>query len=196
MINSLSEIKLINDSIDKEDLLALSCWLISNPKLTKGELTLKLEQDFAKFIGSKYSVFCNSGSSAILLALLAIKEEYFLKNQKIVVPSLSWVTDVSIPMNFGMEVILCDCNMEDLSVDLEHLEQIFKKEHPSIFILVSVLGLVPLMSEIQELCKKYDVVLLEDNCESLGSKYKGQNLGTFGMMSCFSTYYRTYYFYY
>lgn len=184
-----TKISLINDSIDKEDLWDLACWLVTNPRLTKGELTLKFEQEFARFIGTKFSVFCNSGSSAILLALSVIKEEYKLKNNKIVVPSLSWITDVSIPINLGFDVILCDCNLEDLSVDLENLEKIFQQENPSVFILVSVLGLIPKIEEIKNLCQKYEVLFIEDNCESLGSKYNDQNLGTFGLMSLFSTYY-------
>ncbi len=79
--------------------------------------------------------------------------------------------------------------MENLSVDLEHLEHIFKEEKPAFLLLVSVLGLVPNMSEITRLCCKYGVLLLTDNCESLGSTFKGKELGTFGLMSTFSTFF-------
>ena len=88
-----------------------------------------------------------------------------------------------------MEPILVDCNLTNLSVDLEHLEEIFIKSSPSALLLVSVLGLSPDMGKITQLCDKYDVILLEDNCESQGTTYKGVKLGNFGLMSSFSTYF-------
>ena len=95
---------------------------------------------------------------------------------KVVVPALSWATDLSPVIQLGMTPILCDCNLGDLSVDLDHLESIFKKTNPDVFILVSVLGLPPDMDRVIELCDKYDVILLEDTCESMGSTYKNKNL--------------------
>jgi len=184
-------IKLVSDTIDKQDINSLIEWLSQDkiPKLTKGELTVELEKKWANKIGTKYSVFINSGSSSILLTLAALKHTNRLKNNKVVVPSLSWATDLSSPILLGLEPILCDCNLTDLSCDLEHLEKIFKAESPSTLILVSVLGLVPDMNRIIKLCKKYDVLLLEDVCESMGSKYKGEYLGTFGLASFFSMYF-------
>lgn len=184
-------ISLANDSITKEDIKNLVEWLSQEkiPKLTKGHLTVELEEKWAKKIGSKYSVFVNSGSSSILLTLAALKQSGKLKNLKIIVPALSWATDVSSPMILGYETIMCDCNLQDLSCDLNHLEQIFKKEKPSLFILVSVLGLVPNMKQVNELCKKYDVILLEDVCESMGSKYENKYLGSFGLASFYSMYF-------
>jgi CDP-6-deoxy-D-xylo-4-hexulose-3-dehydrase len=184
-------IKLVSDTIDKNDISALIEWLSQDdiPKLTKGELTIELEKKWAKKIGTKYSVFVNSGSSSILLTLAALKYTNQLINDKIVIPGLSWATDLSSPMLLGLKPILCDCNLEDLSCDLNHLEKIFKEENPSAFILVSVLGLIPNMDKIIELCIKYDVILLEDVCESMGSKYREKYLGTFGLASFFSMYF-------
>lgn len=184
-------IKLVSDTIDKDDIRELVNWLSQDeiPKLTKGELTVQLEEKWAKKMGTKYSVFVNSGSSSILLTLAALIESGKLKNKKIVVSGLSWATDVSSPMLLGYETILCDCNLEDLSCDLNHLEKIFKDESPSSLILVSPLGLVPNMNSIVDLCEKYGVILLEDVCESMGSKYNGQYLGTFGLASFYSMYY-------
>lgn len=189
-------IKLVSDTIDKNDIKKLIEWLSQDeiPKLTKGELTWQLERKWADKIGSKYSVFVNSGSSAILLALAALLYEHKLngnklKNNKIIVPALSWATDVSSPMLLGYETIMCDCNLDDLSCDLTHLEKLFKEHEPSVMILVSPLGLVPKMSDILSLCDKYDVILLEDVCESMGSKYQGRYLGTFGLASFFSMYF-------
>jgi CDP-6-deoxy-D-xylo-4-hexulose-3-dehydrase len=184
-------IKLVSDTIDKKDINSLIEWLSQEniPKLTKGELTWELEKKWAEKIGTKYSVFVNSGSSSILLTLATLKETNRLKNLKIIVPALSWATDVSSPMLLGYDTIMCDCNLEDLSCDLNHLEMLFKEHNPSTFILVSPLGLVPRMGKIIELCKKYDVILLEDVCESMGSKYKNNYLGSFGFASFFSMYF-------
>ena len=184
-------IKLVSDTIDRRDMDALIKWLQQDPipRLTKGNLTLKLEKKWAKKIGTKYSVYVNSGSSAILLTLAALKESGKLKNNKIVVPALSWSTDVSSPILLGLDPIMCDCNLQDLSCDLIKLESIFKRDNPSALILVSPLGLVPNMKDITQLCKQYNVILLEDVCESMGSKYNNKYLGSFGFASFFSMYF-------
>lgn len=184
-------IKLASDTIDREDINALIKWLQKDPipKLTKGDLTWKLEKKWANKIGTKYSVFVNSGSSSILLCLAALKQMGKIPNGRIVVPGLSWATDVSSPMLLGLNPIFCDCNMEDLSCELNHLEHIFKNQSPSVLILVSALGLVPNMAKIVEMCEKYNVILLEDACESMGSMYKNKYLGSFGFASFFSMYF-------
>ncbi len=184
-------IKLVSDTIDKNDIKALVEWLSQDeiPRLTKGPLTLKLEQKWADKIGTKYSIFVNSGSSSILLTLASLKYHSKLRNDKIIVPGLSWSTDVSSPMLLGYETYMCDCNLEDLSCDLKHLEQLFQEHDPSTFILVSPLGLVPNMEEIVLLCEQYNVILLEDVCESMGSKNQNKYLGSFGLASFYSLYF-------
>jgi CDP-6-deoxy-D-xylo-4-hexulose-3-dehydrase len=184
-------IKLVSDTINRDDINSLIEWLSQDeiPRLTKGELTVQLENKWANKLGTKYSVFVNSGSSSILLTLAALKYNNRLRNNKVVVPSLSWVTDLSSPILLGLDTILCDCNLNDLSCDIDHLEEIFKRESPSAFILVSVLGLVPDMEKIVKLCEQYNVLLLEDVCESMGSKYQNKYLGTFGLASFFSMYF-------
>ena len=184
-------IKLVSDTIDKNDINALIEWLSQDeiPRLTKGPLTLELEQKWANKIGTKYSIFVNSGSSSILLTLAALKYYNKTRNNKIIVPGLSWSTDVSSPMLLGYETYMCDCNLEDLSCDLDHLEKLFQEHDPSTFILVSPLGLVPNMKEIVLLCEQYNVVLLEDVCESMGSKHQNKYLGSFGLASFYSMYF-------
>jgi len=184
-------IKLVSDTINRGDINHLIDWLSQDeiPKLTKGDLTWDLEKKWAEKIGTRYSVFVNSGSSSILLTLAALKYSKKLRNNKIVVPGLSWSTDVSSPMLLGYETHMCDCNLEDLSCDLTHLEELFKTENPSVLILVSPLGLVPQMDKVLNLCEKYDILLLEDVCESMGSKFQGEYLGSLGFASFFSMYF-------
>ena len=182
-------ITLVKDTIDNKDIDRLVDWLKTYPRLSKGPITLEFENKFSNWLGTKYSVFVNSGSSANLLMLSTLKQGNYLKNNKIVVPSTAWATDLAPVIQLGLEPILCDSNMEDLSADLEHLEKIFQEESPSALIFVSVLGLVPDMNKIVELCLEYDVILLEDTCEAMGCEYKGKKLGTFGKMSSFSTFF-------
>lgn len=183
------KITLVKDTIDNSDVDKLIEWLKTYPRLTKGERTLEYEKKFANWLGCKYSVFVNSGSSANLLMLYALLELRELRNRKVCCPTICWATDLAPIMQLGFEPILVDCNLNNLSVDLEYLERIFKEEQPAALILVSVLGLSPDMQKIVELCEKYDVILLEDNCESQGTEFDGIKLGNFGLMSSFSTYF-------
>ncbi len=187
----MNMIKLVSDTIDKNDIKNLVDWLSQDeiPRLTKGDITIEFEKKWSDKIGVEHTTYVNSGSSAILLALAALKESGKLKNNKIIVPALSWLTDVSSPMQLGMDVILCDCNLDDLSIDINHLKQLIKEQDPSSLILVSVLGLVPNMSEIVSICEDNNIVLIEDVCESMGSKFEDRYLGTFGIVSLFSLYY-------
>lgn len=182
-------IRLVQDTIDAQDIDRLVAWLQTYPRLTKGPLTIEFENKFAKWIGSKYSVFVNSGSSANLLMLYALVAMRKLPNNKIVVPSLSWATDLAPVVQLGLHPVLVDCNLDNLAVDVIHLRQIFEEQSPSALILVSALGLSPNMKEIVDLCNEYSVILLEDNCESQGTEYAGRKLGTFGLMASFSTYF-------
>lgn len=188
MINQ-EKITLVKDTIDKDDIDSLIEWLKTYPKLTHGNKVREFEEMWSKWVGCKYSVFVNSGSSANLLMLYAILELYNLRNKKVVVPSLGWATDLAPVIQFGFEPVLVDIDKTNLAVDIDHLEKIFITEKPAAMLLVSVLGLSPRMSEIIELCKKHGVILLEDNCESQGTKYNGIKLGNFGLMSTFSTYF-------
>ena len=185
----MDKISLVKDTIDNQDIDRLVDWLKGYPRLTKGPVTLELEGKYSNWLGRKYSVFCNSGSSANLLMLSALQQGKYLKNNKVVVPSVAWATDLAPVMQLGLKPILCDSNKRDLSADLIHLEKIFKEESPSALMFVSVLGLVPEMEKVVNLCEKYDVILLEDTCESMGSEYRDTKLGTFGKMSSFSTFF-------
>jgi CDP-6-deoxy-D-xylo-4-hexulose-3-dehydrase len=185
----MNRIDLVKDTIDKGDIDNLISWLKTYPSLTKGKKTIEFEKKWSEWLGCKYSVFVNSGSSANLMMIYCLKLLNQLKNNKICVPTLCWATDLSPVLQFDMEPVLIDCNLENLSVDLSHLETVFKNENPSVLLLVSVLGFSPDMNKIIELCERYDVILLEDNCESQGSKYNGVKIGNFGLMSSFSTYF-------
>lgn len=184
-------IQLVKDTVDEQDITHLIEWLSQKPapRLTMGPKTKEYEQKFSEWIGCKYSVFVNSGSSANLLMLYALKVMGNLRNNKIVVPALAWATDMAPVIQLGFDPLICDCNMRNLAVDTGQLEEIFRFHKPAALILVSVLGFSPDMDKIVSLCKKHGVILLEDNCESQGTEFEGVKLGNFGLMSSFSTYF-------
>ena len=194
----MKKIALINDTIDKQDIDELIEWLKTFPRLTKGELTVQLESEWAKYIGTKYSVFVNSGSSANLLLLYALSllskngayAKFYDGNAKVVVPAISWATDLSPVIQLGFKPVLVDCNMEDLTLDLDQLEVILENDNHIVAVIsVSVLGFSPNMDKLVNISKQYHVDLIEDNCESMGTKYHGKHLGNFGIASTYSTYF-------
>lgn len=182
-------INLVKDTISKAEIDSLIVWLQNYPKLTKGELTEEFERKWSKWLGRKYSVFLNSGSSANLAMMYALKISNRLKNDKIVVPCISWTTTLSPVVQLGLTPILCEASKDDLGIDPNYFEDLCKKHNPSCVILVHVLGFPNQMDRIQEICEKYDVILIEDSCESVGSLYSEKMTGCFGLMSSFSTYF-------
>ena len=185
----MKSIKLVNDTIDGEDIDRLIDWLRTNPRLTKGNLTIDFEKKWSKWLGCKYSVYLNSGSSANLAMVYSLMVSGRLKNKKMILPSVSWTTTVTPAIHLGLEPILCEADRDTLGVDIEHLEDLFKEHSPAALMIVHVLAFPNKMKEIMELCERYDVILIEDSCESIGSVYSDKKTGTFGLMSSFSFYY-------
>jgi len=182
-------IKLVKDTINFDDVSKLIEWLKTNPRLTKGDLTVEFEKKWSEWLGVKYSVFVNSGSSANLAGIYSLILSERTKNKKIVVPAVSWVTTVTPAIQLGLEPIMCDCDEDNLGLDINHLKQIIKNENPSVIILVHVLGIPNHLDEIIRLCDENDILLIEDTCESIGSMYDNKKLGTFGDLSTFSFYF-------
>lgn len=182
-------IKLAEDTIDQEELKALSDWILTGSQLTKGPITIELEQQFAAYMNSKHALFVNSGSSANLVMAASMLELGRLRNHIAIAPAVSWVTTVTPFIQLGYETMLCDCNKTNLGIDLEHFEQLCIQHRPSVAIIVHVLGHPNDMEAIAAICDRHDVILLEDSCEALDSTYKnGQKLGTFGNAGSFSFY--------
>jgi CDP-6-deoxy-D-xylo-4-hexulose-3-dehydrase len=107
------KIPLVKDTVDKKDIKTLIKWLKTNPRLTKGDLTIEFEKQWSKWLGVKYSVFINSGSSANLAMIYSLILSNRLKNNKVIVPSVSWVTTVTPIMQLGLEPIICDCDKDN-----------------------------------------------------------------------------------
>ncbi len=182
-------ITLVRDTIAQDDIDSLIDWLKTNPRLTKGIKTIEFEQQWSNWLGCKYSVFVNSGSSANLAIFYGLILSGRLKNKKIVFPCLSWVTTVAPAIQLGLEPILCDTDSKTLGINTEEFEKICKQENPAALMIVHALAFPNNMEEIKRICDKYGVILLEDSCESVGTTVGGKKTGTFGLVSSFSTYY-------
>ena len=181
---------LAKETINNADIDALCDWLKSYPRLTKGQLTCQVEDAWANFIGTKYAVFNNSGSSANLLMIYAAIQAGRIKNKKIVVPSVGWVTTIAPAIQFGLEPIMVGADANTFGIDLDQLEKICEKERPDAVIFVQVLGVPHYKKRLLELKSKYNFILLEDACAALGSAYEdGTKVGTIGDMSSFSFYF-------
>jgi len=181
---------LVGDTIRNDDIDALSEWLKTYPRLSKGELTPQFEEMWASWLGTKHAVYVNSGSSANLIILSALIENGTLAlGDEVVVPAVSWATDLAPVIQLGLKPLLCDCNLNDLSLNLDHFEKLCRENNPKAVMFVSVLGLVPEMETLVGLCEKHNVTLVEDTCESFGSEFNGRKLGTFGEASTFSLYF-------
>ena len=111
-------ITLVGDTIGQDDISSLIAWLHTNPRLTKGINTVEFEQEWSHWLGCKYSVFVNSGSSANLAIFYGLILSNRLKNKKVVFPCLSWVTTVAPAIQLGLEPILCDS--DDISKRNSH----------------------------------------------------------------------------
>ena len=182
-------IKLANNTISVQEIELFTKWLLGGHQLTKGPLTKEFELEFASYIGCKYSVMVNSGSSANLLMAYSLLEAGCLRNKKVIVPAVSWITTLSPFMQLGFECFLCDSDPNDLGIDLNHLEDLLKKERPGLLILVHILGHPNKMERIQNLCSLYGCLVIEDSCEALGSEYNNIKTGALSLAGSFSFYY-------
>ena len=182
-------IRLAEQIIDLEDIDSLKSWLSDTERYTKGKETVKFEKQWSEWLGTEYSVFVNSGSSANLLLFLSLIHFGKLKNKKVIVPAVSWVTTVSPVMQLGLDPILCDCDEENLGLDIKDFENLCREHNPAAVMLVHVLGHSNKMGEIARICRDYEVLLLEDTCEAYGSSIGNKKLGTFGLASTHSFFY-------
>ena len=182
-------IKLAHNTIEDKDYEILINFLKKRRYLNQSKVTKQFEKNFSKKVGTRYSTFVNSGSSANLLIAQTLLEGNFLKNKIAILPSVSWATTVSPFLQLGYKVILCDCDNYNLGMNISHLERLCKKFNPGLLVIVNVLGHANDISKILKLKSKYNFQLIEDNCESLGSKFKAKSLGSYGLASSHSFYF-------
>jgi CDP-4-dehydro-6-deoxyglucose reductase, E1 len=182
---------LMENSIQEEEIQALLRFLASNQRFTKGEKSKEFEEKWSEWQGCKYSVFVNSGSSANLIMLDALKELYGWKNgDKIVVPAVTWSTNISPILQLGLEPVFVDINLENISFDLEKLEKVLRVEKDIVAVFVThLLGFPAEVDKIKRLCKDSNIKLVEDCCEATGATKNNIKIGNFGECGSFSFYF-------
>ena len=179
-----------DNAITQDDRESMAEFITNSPKLTQGEMVKKFEREWSKWQGCKYSVFVNSGSSANLLAVSAMKEKYKRKGVWYA-QSCTWATNVSPIIQIIGNVGMCDADLNNFGPDLKTLETLIKsdKMKPRFMFLTHLLGFPAITTELLELCKRENVNIIEDCCESHGATFNGTKVGNFGECSTFSFYY-------
>lgn len=167
--------------------------VIASGMFTMGANVQAFERDFAQYVGSKHCVMVNSGSSAILLMVAAL---FYTKNTKlklsrgdeVIVPAVSWSTTYYPLYQYGLKIKFVDIDLNTLNYDLDQLEQAVTDKTRGIM-AVNLLGNPNDFARIQQIIGGRDIVLMEDNCESMGAKFQGKHAGTFGVMGGYSSFF-------
>ena len=179
---------LMDDNINREDVNSIIDFLNQDPipKLTNGPKVVEFEKQWSEWVGVKHSLFVNSGASANELTMLALK--YMYGDGEVIVPPLTWISDISSVLFAGFRPVFVDVNFDNLSFDLNKLKEAITPRTRAIF-LTHVLGINGLTDELLKLCKDKNILLIEDVCESHGATFKGKKVGSFGYASNFSFYF-------
>lgn len=167
--------------------------VIASGMFTMGANVQAFERDFAEYVGSQHCVMVNSGSSANLLIVAAL---FYTKNVKlklqrgdeVIVPAVSWSTTYYPLYQYGLKIKFVDIDMHTLNYDLDQLEQAVTDKTRAIM-AVNLLGNPNDFGRIRQIIGQRDIVLMEDNCESMGAKFEGKHTGTFGVMGSFSSFF-------
>lgn len=184
--------KLASSSWDSKEIDAIQSVIDSN-QYSMGEKVRIYENDFKNFFKSKYAVMTSSGSTANLLMIAAMffisdKSKRLKRGDEVIVPAVSWSTTYFPLQQYGLKVKFVDIDSKTLNFDLKKLKSSITDNTKVIF-AVNLLGNPNDFDEINNLIEGKDIVLLEDNCESLGAKFNNQFTGTFGLMGTFSSFY-------
>lgn len=178
---------LMKNNISSADLKIVQKYLSTkDPILTQSKKVREFEERWSNWLNVKYSVFVNSGSSANLITLAAMK--YLYGNGDVMVPSLTWSSDIYSIFQNNLNPIFCDINLSNLSLDLESYVP-KKKDKPKYLFLTHAQGFNGLSKKILDFCKKNKIYLIEDVCESHGASFNNKKLGSYGIASNFSFYY-------
>ena len=178
---------LMRNNISRGDLDALIDFLKQDdPILTQSQNVRAFEQEWADWVGVKHCVFLNSGASANLLTITAIREHFGLG--EVLVPTLTWVSDISSVLQCGMTPVFCDIDRRTLGMDENEILRKITPRTKAVF-LTHVLGYNALTPRLVAELAARDIPLIEDVCESHGATMEGRRLGSFGLISNFSFYY-------
>tara|TARA_B100000900_G_scaffold129230_1_gene109266 strand:- start:548 stop:1723 length:1176 start_codon:yes stop_codon:yes gene_type:complete len=177
---------LMFDNISIEDRKVAANYIRNSNIFTQSKKVKEFEQKWSKWLGVKYSVFVNSGSSANYLSFLAIKILY--GTGEVIVPPLTWNSDINAVVQNNFKPRFVDINLKTLSMDPSKIIKNLNKNTKAVF-LTHAQGFNGLTKELLNYLNKKKILLIEDVCESHGATFKNKKLGSFGKISNFSFYY-------
>ncbi len=180
---------LMYNNFEKSDFTkVISLLKKKNPILTQSINVKKFEKEWSKWLGVKYSIFVNSGSSANLITLSALKILLNKKKGEIIVPSFTWISDIISIIKNDFKPIFVDINLKNLCASEDQILKKINKKTVAVF-LTHAQGFNGLSNNLLKILKNKKIPLIEDVCESHGAKFGRKKLGTFGIASNFSFYY-------
>ena len=165
--------------------------VIESDRYTMGRYVDEFENAFSKYIGSKFSVMVNSGSSANLLAIASLfyrQDKPLKRGDEVIVPAVSWSTTYNPLLQYGLKLKFVDIDLNSLNYDLEQLNNAIT-EKTRLLVVVNLLGNPNNFNEIKNITKAKNIIIVEDNCESMGAEYNSKMAGTFGQIGTFSSFF-------
>ena len=177
---------LMENNIPREDLDRVIEFLKTDPILTQSKNVKEFEKEWSEWLGVKYSVFLNSGSSANILTMSAMKYLYGIG--EIILPPLTWVSDISSVIFSGFRPVFVDINPRTLCMNDDQVIAKLNENTKAVF-LTHAQGFNGLSEKLLQVLEEKKIPLLEDVCESHGAEFKGKKLGSFGLVSNFSFYF-------
>ena len=180
--------KLQENALTDADLKVLLRFIRRTDKFTQGPVIREFEQAYAAWQGTRYSVMVNSGSSANLLLINAVKEmNGWEPGSEVIVPAVTWPTTITPVMQCGFKPVFVDANLTDLSFDYDQLEKKITRRTRGIFV-AHLLGFPADMARLKRMARGRNIAILEDSCESQGATVKGVKVGGLGLAGTFSLY--------
>ena len=184
------EYKLATSTWDELEINAIQ-EVIKTDKFSMGPKVEEFEKQFAQYFGSKYAVMCSSGSTANLLmtaSLFFSKKPKLKAGDEIIVPAVSWSTTYFPLQQYGLKLKFVDIDLNTLNYNLDDLESAVSSKTKAIMV-VNLLGNSNDFNKINDIIENRDIVVIEDNCESMGAKFDDKFCGTHGLMGTFSTFF-------
>ena len=182
--------KLATSTWGAEEIKAINK-VINSDNYSMGKQVSQFEIQTCNFFRSKYSVMCSSGSTANLLMIAALffrSKNPIKRGDEVIVPAVSWSTTYFPLQQYGLKLKFVDVDIETLNFDLNQLKNAVTKK-TKIILAVNLLGNPNDFNLIKEIIQQRNIILLEDNCESMGATFDQNYTGTFGLMGTFSTFF-------
>ena len=176
----------MHNNITREDRQALADFLLEDRPLTQSAQVRHFEAEWSDWLGVKFSVFVNSGASANLLTMAALRHLFGVG--EVIVPPLTWVSDIASVLHCGLTPVFADVDYCTLGLDTDQVLPRLSEDTRAVF-LTHILGYNALDPRLLDALKNRNIPLIEDVCESHGATFRGKKLGTFGFISNFSFYY-------